>query len=162
MIERLVVENLDWFRKKAQRYYSDECNIDDLVSETIERILKFRNRYDARMSFRPWALTVMHNVFITHYNRQKSIAFEPLDDAFRQYSTFASDQDEAVRYILSTIRKCARESIAIECVILYAKGYTYSEISSMLSIPIGTVMSRISNGRKMLKDALGIPKVTKR
>lgn len=44
----------------------------------------------------------------------------------------------------------------MECVILYAKGYNYGEISAMLGIPLGTVMSRISNGRKMLRDALGL------
>lgn len=54
----------------------------------------------------------------------------------------------------TTIRECARKSVAIECVILYAKGYNYDEISKMLRIPKGTVMSRISNGRKMLREAL--------
>ena len=69
-------------------------------------------------------------------------------------SPIAADHRESINRILSAIRRCARESIAIECVVLYAKGYTYKEISGILGIPIGTVMSRISNGRKMLRDVL--------
>ncbi|NBJ08313.1 hypothetical protein D1647_19345 [Alistipes sp. Z76] len=65
-----------------------------------------------------------------------------------------ADQELALSHILSAVRDCARKSVAIECVVLYAKGYNYDEISRMLGIPKGTVMSRISNGRKMLKESL--------
>jgi len=45
-------------------------------------------------------------------------------------------------------------SCCIECVLLYAKGYSYDEIAERIGIPVGTVKSRVSAGRKMLREAL--------
>ena len=75
-------------------------------------------------------------------------------DDYSYTSPYRADQELEITHILSTVRECARKSVAIECVILYAKGYNYDEIAKMLGIPKGTVMSRISNGRKMLREAL--------
>ena len=77
-----------------------------------------------------------------------------MDDDYSYASPYMADHDLEISHILSTVRECARKSVSIECVILYAKGYNYDEIARMLCIPKGTVMSRISNGRKMLRDAL--------
>lgn len=153
-IERLVVENLTWLKRKAHQYYSDDFDADDLASETIEKILRSKDKFDSRKSFRPWALTVMHNTYITQYNRRKCVPFTGMDDDYSYASPLTAEQDMAISHILATVRECARKSVAIECVILYAKGYNYDEISKMLGIPKGTVMSRISNGRKMLREAL--------
>ncbi len=153
-IEHLVVENITWLRKKAQLFCPNEFDAEDLASETIEKILRSRDRFDSRKDFRPWALTVMRNTFITQYNRRKCVPFTGMDDDYSYASPLTAEQDMAISHILATVRECARKSVAIECVILYAKGYNYDEISKMLGIPKGTVMSRISNGRKMLREAL--------
>ncbi|WP_369524361.1 sigma factor [Muribaculum intestinale] len=52
-IERLVVENLTWLKRKAHQYYSDDFDADDLASETIEKILRSKDKFDSRKSFRP-------------------------------------------------------------------------------------------------------------
>lgn len=51
---------------------------------------------------------------------------------------------------VATIRRCFRKSHRIDCVIYFVKGYSYDEISEFLNIPVGTVKSRISYGRKQL------------
>lgn len=154
-IERLVVDHFSWLRRKALLFCQNEIDAEDLASETAEKLLRSRVRFDTRKEFKPWALVVMRNTFITQYNRRKCVPFTSMDDNYPYPSSCKTDQELAVANIFSTIRACARKSIAIECVILYAKGYNYEEISKMLGIPKGTVMSRISNGRKMLRDALG-------
>lgn len=153
-IERLVVENAAWIRRKAYSYCQNDFDAEDLASDTIERILKSCERFDGRRDFRPWASVIMLNIYITQYNRRKCVPFVGMDDDYSYASGYRADQDLAVSNILRTVRECARKSIAIECVMLYAKGYEYDEISRMLGIPKGTVMSRISNGRKMLRKAL--------
>lgn len=153
-IEHLVVENMTWLKRKAHRYYTNDFDADDLASETIEKILRSKDKFDSRKNFRPWALTVMHNTYITQYNRRKCVPFTGMDDDYSYASPYSADQDLIFSHILAAVRDCARKSVAIECVILYAKGYNYDEISRMLGIPKGTVMSRISNGRKMLREAL--------
>ena len=153
-LEHCIVENLSWLRRHARRYYSNPFDAEDLVSDTIEKLLRSRERFDSRKDFRPWALVVMRNTFITLYNRRKCVPFSDYDREDLYISPLTAEQDLMMSRILSIVRDCARRSIAIECVILYAKGFNYSEISQILGIPIGTVMSRISNGRKMLRQAL--------
>lgn len=153
-IEHLVVANIAWLRRKAYQYCLNNSDAEDLVGETIEKILRYRKMFDSRKEFRPWALTVMRNTFITQYNRKKCVLFTTIDDDYCYISPYRSDQEAEISRIIATLRECAKKSIAIECVILYAKGYDYKEISQLLGIPKGTVMSRISNGRKMLRNAL--------
>ena len=77
-----------------------------------------------------------------------------LGDDSRQLAIIAedkTDQGVAVKSIITLINQYAR-SKNIECVMLYAEGYSYSEIADMLNINIGTVKSRISNGRRFLRD----------
>lgn len=154
-LEHHLIENLNWLRRKARTFCPNEFDADDLASETVEKILRSHDRFDSKKDFRPWALAVMRNTFITLYNRRKCVPFTGMDDDYSYASSYYSDHDIAISHILSTVRDCARKSVAIECVLLYAKGYNYEEISQMLGIPKGTVMSRISNGRKMLREALG-------
>ena len=153
-IDSLVVDNLLWLKRKAQQFCYNDFDIEDLVSETIEKMLVSRYRFDSRKDFRPWAMIIMRNTFITQYNRRKCLPFVGMDEEYMYASPYTADQEIAVSRIISIIRDCARKSVAIECVMLYAKGYNYDEIAQILGIPIGTVMSRISNGRKMIRAAL--------
>ncbi|NCE69254.1 RNA polymerase sigma factor, partial [Muribaculaceae bacterium M3] len=101
-IERLVVENLTWLKRKAHQYYSDDFDADDLASETIEKILRSKDKFDSRKSFRPWALTVMHNTYITQYNRRKCVPFTGMDDDYSYASPYMADQELALSHIFLT------------------------------------------------------------
>lgn len=155
-IEHLIVSNYSWIQMKARLFCHNIYDADDLAGDTIEKILRNRDKYDSRKDFRPWALTVMRNTYITQYNRRKCVPFVNMEDDYTYASPYRAHQELEMSRILSKVRECARKSVAIESVILYAKGYNYNEIAQILGIPIGTVMSRISNGRKMLRDTLDI------
>ncbi|MBJ2189154.1 MAG: sigma-70 family RNA polymerase sigma factor [Muribaculaceae bacterium] len=153
-IEELVVEHAGWIRRTARRYYDNEQDADDLASETIYKCLNQGRRFDRSRNFKPWALTIMENTYITQYNRRRCVMFTGLD-AYDPYSgSEAADQRASVKQMLSVIRKCARKSVSIECVLLYAKGYCYDEIADIVGIHVGTVKSRVAAGRRMLHDAL--------
>lgn len=153
-IENLVVKHAGWIRKKARRYYSDEFDADDLASETIYKCLSQARRFDSERSFKPWALTIMENTYKTQYNRRRCVMFTGLEDYDPYQGDESSDQRASINRILSIVRDCSRKSRCIECVLLYAKGYSYDEISEIVDIPVGTVKSRVAAGRKMLRDAL--------
>lgn len=154
-IEDLVVAHAGWIRKVARRYYSDECDADDLAGETIYKCLSQGRRFDSDRSFKPWALTIMENTFKTQYNRRKCVLFTGYGDNGQYVGTEYTDQKTSVNRILSIIRECGRKSCCIECVLLYAKGYSYDEIADIVGIPTGTVKSRVAAGRRMLREALG-------
>lgn len=64
-IEHLLIENITWFRRKAQLFCPNGEDAEDLASETIEKILMSRDRFDSNKDFRPWALTILRNTFIS-------------------------------------------------------------------------------------------------
>ncbi len=154
-IEEIVIDHIGWIRKKARYYYQDNDDADDLASETICKCLSEGSRFDASRSFKPWAHTIMENTYKMQYNRRKCVPFVGYDEIGTALSSLRTDQLAIFHSALSMVRKCMKDSCCIECVLLYAKGYDYSEIAAMLRIPEGTVKSRISAGRKMLRKALG-------
>lgn len=153
-IEDLVVKHAGWIRRKARRYYTDEFDADDLASETIYKCLSQARRFKHDMSFKPWALAIMENTYITQYNRRKCVLFTDYEDYDPYIGDDYADPRASVNRILSIVRDCGRKSCCIECVLLYAKGYSYDEIAEKIGIPVGTVKSRVSAGRKMLREAL--------
>lgn len=155
-VEDLVIKYAGWIRKRAGTYFKSEWEADDLASETIYKCLKYAKRFDNGRNFKPWASAIMANTFITLYNRRKCVQFTDYGCEEREsyIGEEYADGQARLNEILSVIRKCARESVNVDCVILYAKGYSYGEIADNLNIPIGTVRSRVSNGRKILAKAL--------
>ena len=157
-VEELVIENASWLYRKAHCYYANDYDADDLAGDTIEKILRNKNTYDFSKGFRPWALVIMHNTYLTQYKRRQCVPFVCIDEAWSCFSDLYADQSISLKNILSIVREQAVKSKNIECVVLYALGYEYAEISKMLGIPKGTVMSRVCNGRKMLAKALNVSK----
>lgn len=153
-IDELVVQNAEWIRITARRYYSDPDLADDLASDTIYKCLSNAGHFDSTRSFKPWALTIMENTFKTQYNRRRCVLFTSLDDGCTAFVPDDAGCRVAMLEVFEAIRKCARDSRCIESVILYAKGYGYDEIAEISGIPVGTVKSRIAAGRKILREAL--------
>lgn len=153
-VEELVVKNAAWIRSKARRYYANEYDADDLASDTICKCLSNARKFDGDRSFKPWALTIMENTYKTQYNRRKCVLFTGYEDYDPYCGNEYADQRASINNMLSVIRECGRRSCCIECVLLYAKGYSYDEIAEVLGIPVGTVKSRVAAGRKMLREAL--------
>lgn len=153
-VEELVVLNAGWIRQKAHQFYSNHDDADDLAGETIYRCLSQDMRFDSGRSFKPWATTIMKNLYITQYNRLQCVRFTDYEEYEQPAVELPADQRTSVNRILSIIRECNRKSCCIECVLLYAKGYSYNEISERIGIPVGTVKSRVVAGRKMLRNAL--------
>lgn len=154
-IESLVAEHAGWIRMAARRYYAGACDADDLASETMYKCLSQGGKFDSARSFKPWALAIMANTFKTQYARRRRVLFTGLDGCAPAAGREMADQRAAIGRILAVVRECARKSRCIECVLLYAKGYSYDEIADIAGINPGTVKSRISAGRRMLREALG-------
>lgn len=150
-IDDLVVKHAGWIRTKARQYCVDETDADDLASDTIVRILSQAEKYNPKKSFKPWALTVMANIFKTQYNRKKCVMFTSLQEMNPSCDQSYADQLASVNRISEMIEKCQKVSEkCVESVMLYAEGFSYEEIAELKGIPVGTVRSRIAAGRKLL------------
>lgn len=150
-----VVRMREWIYSRALRYCHGE-DAKDLAEETICKILSSRERYDESKPFKPWCETIMRNTYITQYNRYSLFSYSDYDSVKDSVSYSHANDSADIHAMLSVIRRCASRSSSIECVIYYAKGYSYDEIADRLNIPVGTVRSRISNGREMIRRELEI------
>lgn len=153
-VEELVVLHSSWIGMKARGYCANPRDAEDLAGETICKILSRGMRYDPSRPFKPWALTIMQNTFISWYNRRAIVLFTSMEGCDPYSESDDADGLADLGCVMEAVRACSLRSCNIECVMLSAQGYDQREISDMLGVPIGTVKSRISVGRKMLRKRL--------
>ena len=125
---------------------------EDLTQDTVLRILEFSGNIPED-DFLPWAKRVMKNVFYntTRYENLRETSDIPEDYDVELYSEDSIEYKSLVKFINLTLSDPQRD-----CFWLWYEGFSYEEISKKLGIPEGTVKSRISTGRKKLKEALKI------
>lgn len=154
--EEKVAQLYPWILRMAKRYSKSKEDAEDLAGETVYKVLSNRSKYDEGMDLKPWCMAIMANTSKTLYHHNSLISFVGYDCVHQSPSATKTSERVTLKNILSCIRKSARRTSTIICVLYYAKGYSYDEISTMVGIPVGTVKSRISSGRKVLKDYLEI------
>jgi RNA polymerase sigma factor, sigma-70 family len=144
-----------WLLSKAFYLCRNKADAEDLTMEVICRMLENSHRFDTDLPIKPWALVILNNTFCTWYNREHRASFTSLE-AVNSFQTYIPHPDEytEAKVTLYVVKRYASKSNMISSVILHAKGYSYAEIGKVFNIPIGTVRSRISAGRKILGKSL--------
>lgn len=157
-VDELVVSYKDWIFRQAKFYYRNPDDALDLAGDTIYRCLQRSHQFDRSKDFKPWALTIMANIYITDMKRRKCVPFDVTDEIDRRISQDSADSRLIFRQIVAEMRKCARNYIGAECLLMYIKGYDYSEIAESQNITVGTVKSRIYSLRNALRKVLNVSK----
>lgn len=155
--ELLSYENpLKYF---ALKLTSDNEDAEDLLQETFLKALKYKDKFKEKTNLKAWLYTIMKNTFINNYRRKskrKTIMDNTEDDFFLNSSKHRSPVSPDSEYNYKEITKTV-EALNDECRIpfkMHNEGYKYKEIADELSMPIGTVKSRIFLARKKLSSAL--------
>lgn len=155
-IGELVVRHVDWIRRQARFYYTNEEDADDLASETIYKCLNQGRLFDPGQNFKPWIVAIMSNTYITQIQPPSVRVFTRIDDD--DYDIYAArdradERASLEMYCICNSKMCPEELLHRVCSAL-CKGFSYDEIAKMVDIPTGTVKSRIAAGRKILHEAL--------
>lgn len=154
MVNSLVVEHYQWIMQSAFKFCSNRMDAEDLAEETILKILANKQNYDSNRPFKPWCSVIMLNTYITTYNHKSLIYFDDEDKAKNETSAFEAERQTMLSEVLDIINDCREKSCSVDCVLLYAYGYSYDEIASYMKIPSGTVRSRIFFARDLLRKYL--------
>ena len=151
----------------ALRLTRNRADAEDLVQDTFVKAIRSSHRFAAGTNLKAWLYTIMLN---TWRNRRRDAARAPVDvDSPRVEEAAAgshgpSAQDTPEQILLrATVREdlqaaldslpdVFREAVWLRDV----EEFSYAEIAGMLNIPIGTVMSRISRGRRLLFERLSL------
>jgi RNA polymerase sigma-70 factor (ECF subfamily) len=134
----------------------NQTDAEDLVQETLTEALASFHRFTAGTNCRAWLVSIMY-----HHQSKKRRAASHL----HLVSDFDERIAETIPFEEPTPQNLTDEDVLIELqrlprtfqeVIILAdvEGLTYKEIAAATNVPIGTVMSRISRGRKLLRMGL--------
>jgi RNA polymerase sigma-70 factor (ECF subfamily) len=138
----------------------------DLVQETYLRAYRTFGNFIPESNARAWLLTILYSVFINQYRRdQRTPALVELADAERTAPMMLSDGRTTAEEIERDIDRWSSAEIERaldalpdafrEAVLLVdVEDLTYEETATVLSVPVGTVRSRLFRGRKLLHTAL--------
>jgi RNA polymerase sigma-70 factor, ECF subfamily len=149
--------------RRAARLALSPAAADDLVQDTVERALRFSGQYDPGSNLRGWAYQILFSVFVTGYRRRRreKRGLELLmttPAAWTHRSPFASPETQLSLTPSTTVALGSLPAGFRDVVSLIDLGqHTYREAAEMLDVPLGTVMSRLHRGRKMLAERLGLP-----
>lgn len=130
----------------------------DLVQEVLVRVQRGLATYTPG-TFEGWLSRITTNVFLDGVRAKKRRPVEPLPDDPDRVLEGAPSADEAAaraglpEHLQEAIRALP-EDFRAAVVLCDVVGLTYQEISESLGVPVGTVRSRISRGRAMLREAL--------
>ncbi len=155
-------------RRTALRLTRNTDGAEDLLQETYLKAYRHYGTFRPGTNLRAWLFRILKNTFINEYRRRQTapalVAFghveETLEAALAPLhgSVTRTPEDEVVEASLDgeVQRALAALPPAYRVVILLAdlEDHAYKEVAAILSIPVGTVMSRLYRGRRLLERAL--------
>jgi len=143
--------------RRALRLAQNDAIAQDVLQDTFERALRFEKQYEPNSNLRAWLQRILLSVFVTRCRRlrRERRAVEQLTNdpcAWTQLEGPAPTQalSPAVERALLTLPESFRG--AVELVDL--GDMSYRDAAAALGVPLGTVMSRLHRGRRMLARAL--------
>lgn len=160
--EAEALAQLDSLYGTALRLTRDPANAEDLVQETFVKAWRFAGRFEAGTNLRAWLFTILHNTF---RNVRRGAGRDPVDvdsdlvDRAAVTVGLGTTPEDAllrearaadVRDALDRLPEQYRHTLWLRDV----EEFSYAEIAEMLGIPLGTVMSRLSRGRRLLIQEL--------
>jgi RNA polymerase sigma-70 factor, ECF subfamily len=134
---------------------------EDLVQETYAKALKGFSSFQLGTNFRAWMYRILRNTFLTSRTGLRATSTVPLDseddgpelpveNETPETILMRSSSSQLVQSAIDALPVHYREALLL-CEV---EEMSYQEIAETLSIPIGTVMSRLSRARKALRDGL--------
>src|SRR5437588_1438880 len=162
LFQELAIPLFDSLYNFARWLTQNQEDAEDLVQETYVKALKGFESFQLGTNFRAWIFQILKNTFLSSRSRLATRMTVPLnseDDSRVQPVNFNTAESLLIgRSDLHSMR-CAIEQLPVvfrEAILLCdVEDMSYREIADVLSIPIGTVMSRIARARNAVRDTLG-------
>ena len=144
-------------RRYARSLVFDPSAADDLVQTALERALSHWHQFDQQRDILVWTISIAHNAYMDDRRRHARMNLvEPREGHSGQdeWQAAAHEPDMGLRLDLVA----ALQRLPIEqrepLLLVTLEQLSYAECAELLRIPIGTVMSRISRGRAVLRALL--------
>ncbi|NTV38419.1 MAG: sigma-70 family RNA polymerase sigma factor [Demequinaceae bacterium] len=166
--ETLALSYMDQLYAAALRLTRNSADAEDLVQETYMKAFAAQDKFTMGTNLKAWLYRIQTNAFINTYRKKqrepKRTDADTVEDwqlaaaAEHQSSGLASAEQQAldslgdteVRRALSELSEDFRMAVYLSDV----EGFAYKEIAEIMDTPVGTVMSRLHRGRRLLREKL--------
>ncbi len=167
--ETAVLPHVDALYGTAFRLTRNGGDAEDLVQDALLRAYRFWGSFQQGSNCKAWLFKILTNTFINSYKRKKrskeilsaAVAEQASTDGVLIHAQALNQQTPAELIIersLSEDVERALESIPadfrVAVVLCDVEGFSYKEIAEILECPVGTVMSRLHRGRRLLHKEL--------
>jgi RNA polymerase sigma-70 factor, ECF subfamily len=159
-----VREQLGQFTPRLRRFAltltRSQADADDLVQSTLERALAYRQQWEPRTRLDSWLYRIAQNLWIDQRRRAKLQGPTESADAMLLTGEDGREINERQLMVRDAIRALASlpEEQQAVVALVSIEGLSYEEAAKVLTVPIGTVMSRLARARRAIAaQVLGTP-----
>jgi RNA polymerase sigma-70 factor (ECF subfamily) len=154
----------------AMRMTRNSADAEDLVQETFLKAYRAYHTFTEGTNLKAWLYRILTNTYINRYRklsrRPKEVDLGEVEDLYLYRKVSTAGTREASRsaeeevlsgFVDSDVKQAIEalpENFRLPVLLADVEGFSYKEISDIMEVPIGTVMSRLHRGRKALQKAL--------
>jgi RNA polymerase sigma-70 factor (ECF subfamily) len=173
LFEAEMNPHLDALYRNALRLTGNSNDAEDLLQDTYLRAYRFFYQYHLGTNAKAWLFRIMNTVFLNDYRKKarqgETVSYDGLED-FYLYNRLVEDGPSNDHPETANPEKAVLEQLDIEMIqkaidalpiefretvaLATLEEMSYQEIADILHIPVGTVRSRLSRGRKLLQKSL--------
>ena len=169
LFEEQALPFMDQLYAAAMRMTKNPADAADLVQETFVKAYTAFGQFQQGTNLKAWLYRIQTNTFINNYRKNQRNPYQgTIDDledwqlggaeSVTQSLSTRSAEAEAIDHLPDSAVKDALQSIPedFRLAVYFAdvEGFSYQEIADIMKTPVGTVMSRLHRGRRMLRDLL--------
>ena len=162
-IDAEALTHVDSLYGAALRLTRNAADAEDLVQDTYLKVFRFSSRFEHGTNLKAWLHTILHNTFLNDRRRAVRDPVATDTDIVERVAALGAGEaptpedlllrhtlDTDVQEAIDSLPDVFRQAVWLRDV----EEFTYAEIAQMLGVAAGTVMSRISRGRRMLHARL--------
>jgi RNA polymerase sigma-70 factor (ECF subfamily) len=148
-----IEEAVPALRRYAWSLLRHRQDADDLVQDALVKALDFLPRRSRDTDIQPWLFAIMHNLFVSRWRaarRRISVFSSQAAEGIEIAVPPGQDWSLAAQDVVRALDKLPMEQRQV-ILLVVVEGMTYDDVATVLSVPIGTVMSRLSRARDALR-----------
>jgi RNA polymerase sigma-70 factor, ECF subfamily len=140
--------------RTALAWTGDRMLADDLVQEALTLAMDKSHQLKDEAKLRPWLFTILGNCWRQYLRKKREfLDLDNVELVCENCPDAHLEQDSKVRKVrqaVAALPVAQREVVSL----VDLNGFSYAEVASILGVPVGTVMSRLSRARKSLLEML--------